>query len=263
VTLRTEALPRVSAPFDWRASGAVVWLAAPLGQATAAFSTRHGGVSEGPFRSLNLGILTADEPDRVRENRLVLASAVGRGHASVVMGRQVHGTGVAVRDRPAPDGAPLSEADAQVTSSPELTPLVLVADCVPVVLAAPDVVAAVHCGWRGAAAGILERAIGAMGDPDPAQVRAALGPGIGPCCYAVGDEVREAFRARGHDEDLFTAGRLDLPLALRRTLERWGMETGHIHDCALCTSCNPDLFFSHRRDGGVTGRQAGVAWLAS
>ena len=262
MTLRTEALPSVAGPFEWRAAGEVVWLATQVGPAAAAFSTRRGGVSEGPFHSLNLGILTADDPERVRANRLVLAGALGREPASVLMGRQVHGTDVQVRDAPA-HGAPLSEADAQVTRSHELTPLVLVADCVPVVLAAPGVVAAVHCGWRGAAGGILARAVAAMGGPDPAHVHAALGPGIGRCCYEVGAEVREAFAARGHDHEVCADGRLDLPLALVRDLERLGVTAGHIHDCGLCTSCNPDLLFSHRRDGGLTGRQGGLAWLAS
>jgi YfiH family protein len=252
----------VSAPFEWRESGSVVWLGAEVGPAAAAFSTRRGGVSERRFRSLNLGVLTGDEPERVRENRMLLTAALGRALGSVLMGRQVHGTRAEVRDVPAGD-APLSEADAQVTHSPALTPLVLVADCVPVVLAAPGVVAAVHCGWRGAAAGIVDRALAAMGDPDPTQLHAALGPGIGPCCYAVGDEVREAFRTRGHGGDVLADGRLDLPRALGRELERSGIEPGRIHDCGLCTSCHPELFFSHRGEGGRTGRQAGLAWLAS
>ena len=263
MTVRTEALPRVSTPFEWRDTGPVVWLDAALGSARAAFSTRRGGVSEGPFGSLNLGLLTGDQPARVRENRLLLAAAVGRDSRSILMGRQVHGTNIQVRDAAAPEGAPLREADAQVTPSAQLTPLVLVADCVPVAIAAPGVVAAVHCGWRGTAGGIVERVLRAMGDPDPEHVHAALGPGIGACCYVVGDEVRDAFAARGHDEDVLTGDRLDLSLALRRELERLGLAAGRIHDCGLCTSCNSELFFSHRRDRGVTGRQAGLAWLAS
>jgi copper oxidase (laccase) domain-containing protein len=134
---------------------------------------------------------------------------------------------------------------------------------VPVVLAAASVVAAVHCGWRGTAGGILDRAMAAMGDPDPDEVHAALGPGIGRCCYAVGDEVRQAFTDRGHDRDVVGDGRLDLPLALTRDLARLGVAAGHIHDCGLCTSCNPELLYSHRRDAGITGRQGGLAWLAS
>jgi len=263
MTLPTDALPRASAPFEWRETGPVIWLDVAVGPARAAFSTRRGGVSEGPFGSLNLGILTEDDPERVRENRFLLGAALGRDTRSVLMGRQVHGTRVEVRDAEPGKGVRLREADAQVTRSTRLTPLVLVADCVPVVLAATGVVAAVHCGWRGAAGGILEHALEAIGGPDRKEVHAALGPGIGPCCYAVGEEVRQAFVTRGHTEDVIGGGRLDLSLALRRELERLGLAPGQIHDCGLCTSCSSELFFSHRRDRGVTGRQAGLAWLAS
>jgi purine-nucleoside/S-methyl-5'-thioadenosine phosphorylase / adenosine deaminase len=263
LTVQTVTLPDVAAPFAWRQAGEVVWLEATLGSATAAFSTRLGGSSDGPYRSLNLGVLTDDDRGRVVENRRMLASAVGRDVESIAMGRQVHGTELQVRDARPAAGAPLLEADAQVTSSPALTPLVLVADCVPLVLAGPDVVAAVHCGWRGIAGGIVERAVALAGDDTQENVKAALGPGIGSCCYAVGDEVREAFRARGHQHDVLPEGRLDLALAIRRELEDLGVNPEEIRECGLCTSCHPELFFSHRRDGGVTGRQAGLAWLGS
>jgi YfiH family protein len=259
LSVQAVTRPQVAAPFAWRRAGAVVWLGVSLESATAAFSTRLGGVSEGPYRSLNLGILTDDDRGRVLENRRTLASALGREVESIAMGRQVHGTGVQVRDAAPIPGAPLRESDAQVTTSHALTPLVLVADCVPLVLAGTGTVAAVHCGWRGVAGGIVERALAFAGD----HVHAVLGPGIGPCCYAVGDEVRETFRARGHQEDVLAEGRLDLALAIRRELERLGAKPEQIHGCGLCTRCNPELFFSHRRDGGITGRQAGLAWLGS
>jgi polyphenol oxidase len=261
----TEGLPDVGAAFEWRRSGDLIWLECALGAATGAFSTRLGGVSEGSYRSLNLGTLTDDVRDRVLTNRQALASALGRDPGSIVMGRQVHGATVQVREvhanaAPMP-GSPLREADAQLTRTPALTPLVLVADCVPLVLASPGAVAAVHCGWRGVAAGIVGRALSALPDRAPGEVRAALGPGIGACCYQVGDEVREAFRARGHGDDVMPDGRLDLALAVRGELERLGV--GRIHACGLCTSCSAKLFFSHRRDRGLTGRQAGLAWLSS
>jgi YfiH family protein len=259
LSVETASLPAVAQPFRWRDEGDVLWLEARLGPATAIFSTRLGGSSEGPFASLNLGILTDDDSDRVRANRRTLAGALGRDPDSVLMGRQVHGTDVEVRDvAPVPD-APLREVDAQVTAKTELTPLVLVADCVPLVLTAPGTVAAVHCGWRGVAGGIVERVLTVVGE----DVHAALGPGIGACCYEVGDEVQDAFRARGHSEEVMPDGRLDLALAIRRELERLDVGESRIHACGLCTSCNPELFFSHRRDGGVTGRQAGLAWLGS
>ena len=252
----------MNAPFAWREAGEVVWLEADLGTATAAFSTRLGGVSEGPYSALNLGVLTDDARERVIANRRTLAEALGRKAESIAMGRQVHGAGVQVREGSPEPGAPLREADAQVSADSELTPLVLVADCVPVVLAAPAGVAAVHCGWRGVVAGVLEEALNAL-PGGRVDVQAALGPGIGACCYEIGEEVRAAFRGRGHDGDVMQDGRLDLGLAVRRELEAAGVAPDRIHACGLCTSCNPKLFFSHRRDHGDTGRQAGLAWLSS
>jgi polyphenol oxidase len=262
VNSATASLPRMMEPFRWREAGALPWLEANLGPATAAFSTRQGGVSDGPFRSLNLGILTDDDRTRVVANREALAAALGRDAGSILMGRQVHGAELQAREEPAERGAPLQEVDAQVTGAPALTPLVLVADCVPLVLATNGAVAAVHCGWRGTVAGIAEKALVAVRERGGDSVSAALGPGIGPCCYEVGDEVRSAFRDRGHGEDVLPDGRLDLALALRRELERAGVHPERIHDSGLCTSCNPELLFSHRRDGGVTGRQAGLGWLS-
>jgi YfiH family protein len=263
LNVQTASRPEVTAPFAWRQAGAVAWLEVALGSATAAFSTRLGGASEGPYRSLDLGILTGDDRGRVLANRRALATVLGRDASSIAIGRQVHGTDVQVRDAAPAVDIPLLEADAQVTSSPSLTPLVLVADCVPLVLAGPGTVAAVHCGWRGVAAGIVERAVAIAGEDAREDVKAALGPGIGPCCYEVGDEVRETFRGRGHHEDVVPDGRLDLALAIRRELERLGVDSQRIHACRLCTSCHAELFFSHRRDGGVTGRQAGLVWLGS
>ena len=132
---------------------------------------------------------------------------------------------------------------------PDLAPLVFVADCLPVALAGPDGVAMIHCGWRGLAAGIVERGV------EEVRARAAaIGPGIGPCCYEVGDEVLNAFAPLG--PGLAEGRMLDLRQTARRLLERAGVES--IEASELCTSCQPELFFSHRRDGGRTGRQAGL-----
>ncbi len=232
------------------------------------FSTRKGGVSPGPYESLNLGILTEDDPARVARNRELLAEALGRDPARVAMGWQVHGADVQVHhEPPAPGrqgfGSPgddLARVDAQVTDSADVTPLVLVADCVPVALAAPGAVAMVHCGWRGVAAGIVERAMKAvrrLSGHD--EVAAAIGPAIGPCCYEVGPEVSDVFTRNGHSDAL--AGRmLDLPHVVRCELEALGVQDVAL--AGVCVSCHPELFFSHRRDGGLTGRQAGLAWLA-
>lgn len=227
-------------------------IAFELPGAHVVFSTREGGVSAGPFRSLNLGILTGDDPDAVRENRRRLAAVAGVGEAAVAMSRQVHGSDLLDWDRP-PRGGPLAEADGHTTQLPGLPLLVLVADCLPVALAGGGRVALVHCGWRGLAAGILEAALARFAEP-PA---AALGPAIGPCCYEVGPEVLGAFEPL----DGVAAGRmLDLKAVARRSLAAAGVT--EVADAAHCTACRPDLFFSHRRDAGVTGRQGGLAWLA-
>jgi polyphenol oxidase len=223
------------------------------------FSTRAGGVSEGPYESLNLGILTDDDQDRVTENRRLLADGLGLEPEHVAMGWQVHGTALLHWDS-APDGggyarpgAELQKVDGHTTSVAGLGLLVLVADCLPVALMASGRAAMVHCGWRGLAGGILERAVEGFEEP-PA---AALGPGIGRCCYEVGEEVLAEFAGLG--EEIADGRMLDLRLVARRKLEAAGV--GRIEDVDLCTSCRPDLFFSHRRDNGVTGRQGGIAWL--
>jgi YfiH family protein len=129
--------------------------------------------------------------------------------------------------------------------------LVLVADCLPVALAGPGGVAMLHCGWRGLAAGIVGRGVAAV-----SAEAAAIGPGIGRCCYEVGPEVLEAFEGLG---DGVADGRmLDLAEVARRQLRGAGVE--QVECAGLCTSCEPQLFFSHRRDGGRSGRQAGLAW---
>jgi YfiH family protein len=222
-----------------------------------AFSTRHGGVSEGPYESLNLGILSDDDPARVAENRERLAASLGLDPARVAMGWQVHGAEVREWDDAPEDGAyaapggALHAVDAHTTRAGGLGLLVLAADCLPIALASPERVAMVHGGWRGLAAGILERTLERF-ESTPV---AAIGPGIGRCCYQVGDEVLAAFE----ELDGVTEGsRLDLRAVARRRLSAAGVE--RIEDVDLCTSCRGELFFSHRRDGGLTGRQGGIVW---
>lgn len=224
-----------------------------------AFSTRRGGVSEGPYESLNLGILTDDDQTRVARNRDLLAEDIGLESERVAMGWQVHGSNILEWPEPPRDGgyaspgAELVKADGHATSVPGLGLLVLVADCLPVALIAPGRVAMLHCGWRPLAAGIVEKALATFGDVPPA---AAIGPGIGRCCYEVGEEVLAEFA----DLEGVADGRmLDLRMVVRRKLEAAGVT--QIEDVDLCTSCRRDLFFSHRRDDGVTGRQGGIAWL--
>jgi polyphenol oxidase len=242
---------------DWREQGGVRWLEAKLPGARAAFSTRIGGVSEAPYDALNVAIMTGDERDRVRENRGRLAAALGRDPDGVVMGRQVHGAELRAhegRQEPrvfadvvkSPD-----EVDAHSTASPDLTPLVMVADCLPVAMVGRSGVAMAHCGWRGLAGGIVGRAVEAV-DAEAA----AIGPGIGPCCYEVGEEVLAEF----DDLDGVADDRmLDLPAVATALLQRAGVPASESAD--LCTKCNPEFFYSHRRDGERTGRQAGLVWM--
>jgi polyphenol oxidase len=169
---------------QWHQGDGVRWLEADLPRgARAAFSTRLGGVSDGPYESLNIAIKTGDEPDRVRENRHRLAAALGRSPADVVMGRQVHGAALRWHDhRQVPrvfaDAVKSPyEVDAHATAEPGLAPLVMVADCLPIALSGPDGAAMVHGGWRGLSAGILATAAQSVHAE-----AAAIGPGIGPCC---------------------------------------------------------------------------------
>jgi polyphenol oxidase len=242
---------------EWREENGVRWLEAELPGASAAFSTRSGGVSRAPYEALNVAVLTGDEPARVAENRRRLADSLERDPEGVVMGRQVHGTELIRHERPQPPrvyadvvNSP-DQVDAQVTSNPELTPLVMVADCLPVAMVGPEGVAMAHCGWRGLAGGIVAAAAGAV-----MAEAAAVGPGIGPCCYEVGEEVLSAFDGL----DGVARGRmLDLSAVATALLERAGVDA--IESSGLCTSCNPELFYSHRRDGERTGRQAGLVWI--
>jgi YfiH family protein len=242
----------------WRENDGVRWLEAELPGAVACFSTRVGGVSDPPFDTLNLGRLTGDPG--VRENRHRLAGALGIDPRGVLIGRQVHEAHVRRHDGPtepsafAEPASGLPEADGHATDRRGLAPLVFVADCLPVALAGERGVAMLHCGWRGMAAGIVGRGV--------AEVEAgaaAVGPGIGPCCYEVGDEVRDAFGDLG--EGISDGRMLDLREVARRLLVAAGVERLEISE--LCTSCNPELFFSHRRDGERTGRQAGLVWMAA
>jgi polyphenol oxidase len=244
---------------EWRDRDGVPWLQAELGHgARVAFGTRLGGVSEAPFDSLNLGVLTDDEPDAVRENRGRLARALGLDPGRIPIGLQVHGAELAFHSGPqepspfAGPGNPLPEVDGHIVAGAGLAPLVFTADCLPVALSGPGGVAMLHCGWRGLAAGIVAKGAAAVGATD-----AAVGPGIGPCCYEVGDEVLGAFSGLGPG---IAEGRmLDLSEVAVRLLAEAGV--GKVAVAGLCTRCEDELFFSHRRDDGRTGRQGSLAWI--
>ncbi len=240
-------------------AGAMTADVVALPGARVAFTTRRGGVSDGPYASLNLGFLTDDEPDRVRENRRRAAGALGLEPERVAMARQVHGAELLEHvERPLdgsfahPGETEQPRADGHLTATPGLGLLVLVADCYPVALSDGRRAAMLHCGWRPLAAGIVERALERF-DGMPA---AAVGPGIGGCCYEVGPEVLEAFA----DLEGVADGRmLDLRAVIAAKLAAAGVT--RIEHVDRCTGCEPERYFSHRRDHGITGRQAGLAVL--
>jgi polyphenol oxidase len=239
----------VHLPAPFKPVGDHIGIALP--GARALFTTRRGGVSEGAYASLNLGRWIDDDAEAVDRNREILANTLELPLDALLQGRQVHGRHV--ERRAAGDGT-LHEADGQATAEHGLAPMVITADCLPVAVIGERAVAMLHAGWRGLADGVLEEGIAAVlelgGD---GRLEAAIGPGAGPCCYEVGPEVREAF---GRPAERAT---IDLKAIARERLEAAGVTA--VHDVGLCTICSdPRLFFSHRRDRGVTGRQAGIAW---
>jgi polyphenol oxidase len=243
--------PELPAPFRWEDRH----IAADLPGGRVLFSTRRGGVSGGPFASLNLGRLTADDGANVDANRERLAAIVGLPRERFMYGRQVHGATVRRATEPPGPARPAVEEDGQATALEDAAALVFVADCLPVLLASEGGVAALHCGWRGLAAGIVAEGVAALrevGGQGP--ITALVGPGARGCCYEVGEGVHAAFAGYDAREER----NLDVPAVLCAQLAEAGVES--VHDVGLCTMCWFGLFFSHRRDGGVTGRQAGIAW---
>jgi hypothetical protein len=219
-----------------------------------AFSTRRGGVSEGSYESLNLGRLTGDDPDRVAENRSILCAELGADESQLTYNRQVHG-GKVHRAQPDQSGR---EGDALWTDVRGRPLLGFAADCLPIVLArtagARPALAVVHAGWRGLLEGVIANAAAAL----ETAFAAVIGPGIGPCCYEVGADVAVPF-AEAFGWDVVREGKLDLWTSAQRALNVAGAVGVERTD--LCTSCRPELFFSHRRDHGTTGRQGVIAFV--
>ncbi|MGH3055766.1 MAG: polyphenol oxidase family protein [Gaiellaceae bacterium] len=229
----------------WQADGYVV-----------AFTTRLGGVSEGPYASLNLGRKSGDVVEHVDENRRIVCDALGANLEQLALNYQVHSDRV-LRAVPALRG---EHADGLWTDEPGLPILAMSADCLPIALARVDAstpaVAVLHAGWRGLLAGIVAAGVQALGR---GELAAAIGPGIGPCCYEVGEEVAAPFRERFGD-DVVREGRLDLWTSAARALRAAGVV--RVDRFARCTACEPETFFSHRRDAGRTGRQGVIAYVA-
>ncbi len=242
-----------------------------------AFSTRIGGVSGGPFASLNLGNAQGTTPQdsaaNILTNQRRLAAAIQSADTPVAWVRQVHGNQTAVLRTSELTQQPdillrqfsgQTEADVIVSNAAGVLLAMRVADCVPILLATLDgtMVAAIHAGWRGAAANAAAQAILELGKlgAKPEHIVAAIGPAIGPEAFEVGHEVAAEFVRAGLSAAVKTGARgkphIDLPQAIESQLRRAGLK--EIDTCRLCTYANTQWFFSHRRDNGITGRMAAM-----
>lgn len=228
-----------------------------------AITTRAGGVSEGRCASLNVSYSVGDPTHNVDENLRRVAIALDTSRESLFAAYQVHGREVTVVE---PDTEPRPRCDVLVTRSPEKTLMLRFADCTPVLLADPGrrAVAAVHAGWRGTAVRAAGAAVQALRDvcgSRSSDIVAGIGPAIGPCCYTVGQDVREAFSDRPH---LFSDGKLDLWQANREALTEAGIPADNIEVAGICTRCESDRFFSHRANSGQpAGRFAALIRVAA
>jgi YfiH family protein len=214
-----------------------------------AFTTREGGVSEGPFESLNLALMAGDRREHVEENRLRLCAELGTEPDALAMNRQRHTT-LVHRAHAGKRGEP---GDGLWTDDRGLPVLALGADCVTIAIARVNgrapALAVLHAGWRGLLEGIAARGAEVLGG---GLLAAAIGPAIGPCCYEVGEDVAAPFRA-AFGFGLVRDGKLDLWSAAERALRAAGI--ARIDRFDLCTACNPELFFSERRTGRPRGAQ--------
>ena len=239
-----------------------------------AFLTRHGGVSTGCFAGLNFSSREGDTPENVARNWQLLATAFRIDQSRFVLMRQLHGDRIVVIDgtspAPLPGGSDLPleahACDALVTNRPGLALGVKTADCVPLLLVDPvkRVVGVVHAGWRGTALNIVGQVVDTFAvrfSSRPGNILAAIGPAIGPCCYEVDAVVYDAMKITGEDTAPFfrpsaapDRWMLDLSMVNRLQLEQRGVPRGQIFAGDNCTSCQDEVFFSHRRDRGRTGR---------
>ena len=231
----------------------LLWWDAP-GPYEVAFSTRHGGVSEGAYASLNLGLLTDDRRENVEENRRRLCAAVGADPERLALNRQVHAATV----HRAAAGSRGNEGDGLWTDEPGVPMLKFTADCLPVALARRNgrpALALLHAGRLGLLEGIIEAGVAALGE---SPLVAAVGPGIGPCCYEVGAEIADMYRAR-FGAQAVRGRNLDLWTVAEQILRGAGVDS--VERVDVCTACSDD-FFSYRRDRGVTGRQGVIGYVA-
>ncbi len=227
-----------------------------IGRVRAALTERSGGVSVGPFQSLNLGRSTADTQENVRVNESrALASQGLPDHVARL--RLEHGARILTLREPGLHGP----ADAIVSDRHDLVLWLTVADCYPVAMAAGEWRGLGHCGWRGVAEGLPSKLARELARVVGAPVRAWIGPGIGACCYEVGPEVARAFPASALQPSAADRSRLDLRAEIGRQLLEAGLGQDDIAHSAACTACSPERFFSHRRDGVPSGRMAALVWV--
>ncbi len=240
------------------------------------FSTRTGGVSEGIFSSLNLGMSRGDDAEKVKENYHRFFRSCGITQEAFVCGKQVHGHNVMIVDqsnaRPAYGYETLYEADGYVTATPQVPLVIFTADCIPLLLADETnrVVAAVHSGWRSTVQDIEKAAIEKMCSLGARKenICACIGPAIGRCCFEVGSEVIEAvLQLLGNDADGLYESKengkymLDLKGVLKKSLLRSGISEEHIEVIGDCTMCMPEKYWSHRYTNGNRGSQAAVIMI--
>ncbi|MBR5095422.1 MAG: peptidoglycan editing factor PgeF [Oscillospiraceae bacterium] len=248
----------------------LIYMRSTVLPARHAFTTRFGGVSKGPFASLDLSTSRGDEPEAVRENYRRVTALMGAGIDDCAVTKQVHGNVVRIVTRadrhPALSDVPY-EADGLVTAERGLPLFCFTADCIPALLQDPvaGVVAAVHCGWRSSVQDILGVAVGQMErlGARREEIRAALGPAIGRCCFETHDDVPQAVRAwlGGDTEGLFIPrpdgkALVDLRGANARRLLQLGLREEHIDLSEECTMCSHEKYWSHRYTKGIRGSQA-------
>ena len=247
---------------------------ADLAELAAGFTTRNGGSSRPPYNSLNLGFGSGDQQSQVEANRAVVARSFGLEPHLLLTVKQVHGSEILVIDQPNPEVSHFQrvESDAIITNQRNILLGILVADCFPVLLydRSKHVAAVIHLGWRGTAAGLLERTVMAMReifDCQAVDISAAIGPGIAAHNYEVDRPVRDLFRqGTGHWQRIATEVRLghwqlDLQKSIALQLDAAGIDRAAIDTVAECTCCHKETFFSYRRDKGKTGRQMGFVLL--
>ena len=253
----------------------LIYMRSDIIGAKHAFTTRFGGVSGGEFAALNLGSNRGDDPEAVRENYRRVCALFGVGENDACVTNQVHKTDVRIvtaADKHICLGPTPYEADGIVTAEQGLPIFCFIADCVPVLLwdCKGRAVGAIHCGWRSAVGDILKNAVDAMASlgTEVQDIRAAIGPSIGACCFETDDDVPDAVTAwlSGETEGLFVRradGKtmVDLRLANARRLLQLGVPVQNIDLSDECTFCSHDKYWSHRYTKGKRGSQAAVIML--